>query len=115
MTNEELHDEWGHDPSVQSQRRVFARMETHQKELVERLRLSPLDERLRRIREMARGLFEKAWPVARRKGVIDSEEGMARLYIHCFIRILEWERIQVSEEAYLRDPKLVHFLSENLR
>ena len=115
MKDKELDDEWGHDPSVQSQRRVFARMEAHQKELLERLRLSPLDERLGRIRDLARGHFEKAWPVARRKGVIDKEEGMARLYIHCLIRILEWERIQVPEEAFLRDPKLVRFLNENLR
>jgi hypothetical protein len=115
MKDEKLQDRWDRDPSVQMMRRVFARMENLQAELIERLRLSPVDERLRRIRELARGLFEKAWPVARRRGVVNSEEEVATLYIHCLIKILEWERIEVPGEVFLSDPKLVHFLSENFR
>ncbi|RPJ02254.1 MAG: hypothetical protein EHM36_12720 [Deltaproteobacteria bacterium] len=110
-----IEDEWGHDPTVQKMRRVFARMETLQRDLLDRLKLPPLDERLRRGRELARNLFEKAWPLAQRRGLIEGEEDMAKLYLHCFVRILDWERIPVSGEVFVSDPKLVQFLIEDFR
>jgi hypothetical protein len=115
MKNRVLHDEWGHDPAVQEMCRVFARMESLQRDLLQRLNLSPLDERLRRCRELSRNLFEKAWPLAQRKGLTQSEEDAASLYLHCFVTILNWEKIRVPEDVYSGEKKIVQFMSENFR
>ena len=115
MKNRTIHDEWGHDPAVQEMRRVFAQMERLQWDLLERLNLSPLDERLRRCRELSRNLFEKAWPLAQRKGLTQSEEDAASLYLHCFVTILDWEKIRVPEDVFSRQKKIVQFMSENFR
>jgi hypothetical protein len=108
-------DEWGHDPSVKLMRGTFARMESLQRDLLERLKLSPLDERLRRSRELARNLFEKAWPMAQRKGLTRSEEDAAILYVHCFVRMLNWEKVKVPEDVFSGEKKIAQFLSENFR
>ena len=108
-------DDWGHDPSVQMMRRAFARMEGLQGDLLKRLKLSPLDERLRRIRELARNLFEKAWPMTQRKGLTHSEEDAAILYVHCFVRMLNWEKIKVPDDVFSGEKKITQFLSENFR
>lgn len=108
-------DEWGSDPSVQMMRRIFAHMEKVQEDLIERLKLSPVDERLRRVREFARNLFEQAWPLAQRKGLTQNEEDVASLYLHCFVKMLNWEGIKTPSELFLADQKFVQFLSEKFR
>ena len=115
MSNETIHDEWGQDPAVQGMRRVFARMESLQRDLLERLRLSPLDERLRRCRELSLNRFEKAWPLAQRKGLTRTEEDAAILYLHCFVTMLNWEKIKVPEDVFPRERKITQFMSENFR
>ena len=110
-----FHDEWGRDPSVQMMRRVFAQMEVVQKDLLERLKISPLDERLRRVRELARNLFEQAWPQAQRKGLAQNEEDAANLYLHCFVKMLDWEGIKTPSDLFSGDPKILQFLSEKFR
>ena len=62
--NRPFEDEWGHDPSVQSMRRVFCFMEEAQQQLLRDLNISLFDQRLRRGREHALKLFEQAWPLA---------------------------------------------------
>jgi len=114
MNNDQLKDQWGQDPAVRTMRRVFARMETLQGELLGRLALSPLDERLRRARELARNLFERAWPMAQQKALVEDEEEIAALYLHCFARVLHWERINVPEESFREDKKITRFLSEHV-
>ena len=106
------YDEWGQDPSVQKMRRIFAYMEKYQEDLVERLKLSPLDERLRRVRELTRNLFELAWPLAQRKGVTPNEEDVASLYLHCFVKMLNWEGMEIPSHLCLGDQKIHQFLSE---
>ncbi len=108
-------DEWGHDPAVQGMRRVFSRMESLQRDLLERLNLSPLDERLRRCRELSRNLFEKAWSLAQRKGLTRTEEDAACLYLHCLVTMLNWEKIRVPQDVFSGDEKIVQFMSENFR
>jgi hypothetical protein len=108
-------DEWGHDPSVQRMRRVFSQMEKAQKDLLERLKLSPLDERLRRVRELTLNLFEQAWPQAQRKGLTQTEEEVATLYLHCLVKILNWEGIKTPPELFSGDQKILQFLSERFR
>ncbi len=115
MKNEEYKDEWGHDPSVQTMRRIFARMEEGQKDLFEGLKLSPLDGRLRRLRDSARHLFDRAWPHAQRRGLTRSEEDAATLYVHCLVSVLNQEGIKVPAEAFSGSLNILDFLSEKLR
>ena len=109
-----IQDDWGHDPSVQSMRRIFARMEAAQKELLGRLNISPLDTRLRRWREEAQVLFERTWPLASRKGITGSEDDAASLYLHCLTRVLRLSGVEVPSEALPIDEKILRFLNERL-
>ena len=115
MKNEESQDEWGLDPSVQMMRRIFARMEEFQEDLLESLKLSPLDGRLRRVRESACHLFEQAWPQAEGKGLTQREEGAATLYLHCFVKMLNREGIKVPPESFPCNQRILNFLSEKCR
>ena len=115
MKNEKLQDDWGHDPSVQMMRRVFAGMERAQKELLMGLKLSPLDGRLRRVRESALDLFEQAWPRAQRKGLTQAEEDAVALYLHCLVAMLTRARIEVPPGSFPENQKIVDFLSGNFR
>jgi len=107
-----IQDDWGHAPSVQSMRRVFARMESAQKELLGRLNISPFDPKLRRRREEAWTFFERAWPLAARRGVAVSEEDTASLYVHCLARAFHSDGVEVPSEALPSDERIIKFLSE---
>jgi hypothetical protein len=108
-------DEWGHDPSVQSMRRIFSHMEKAQNELLRHVKISPLDQRLRRGREHARTLFERLWPLATRKGIVASEEDAALLYIHCLANLLSRSGIAVPSDSLPQHEKISKLLKENLR
>jgi len=105
-------DEWGHDPSVQSMRRVFSWMEEAQQELLGHLNISLFDKRLRNVRGQALELFEKAWPRAIRQGIIVNERDAAPFYSHCLARALSSAGIQVPEDLMPRDEKVIRFLQE---
>jgi len=109
-----IQDDWGHDPSIQSMRRIFARMEAAQKELFGRLNISPLDTRLRHWREETQLLFEQTWPLASRKGITQSEDDAAFLYLHCLARILRLGGIEVTNEALPANEKILRFLDGRL-
>ena len=109
-----IQDEWGHDPSVQSMRRVFSYMEKAQQELLGRSNISFFDKRLRSIREKALELFEQVWPLAVRKGMITSEKDAAPFYVHCLARALGSAGVEVPEELLPGDEKMIHFLKETL-
>ena len=115
MKKEEDQDEWGRDPSVQTMRRIFARMERAQDDLLMSLKLSPLDGKLRRVRECARRLFEQAWPQAQRNGLTRKEEDTVTLYLHCFVKILNQEGIRVPPGSFLGDQKILNFLTEKFQ
>jgi hypothetical protein len=104
-------DEWGHDPSVQSMRRVFSSMEEAQWEFLLCLKISVLDRRLRRSREQALELFERTWPKAARRGMM-GEEAAARLYLHCLAQSLRLAGVEVPEELLPRDEKIIHLLKK---
>jgi len=108
-----FHDEWGHDPSVQSLRRVFSFMEEAQRELLRHSNISFFDQRLRHSREQALELFERAWPSGVRKGMM-SEKDAAPLYLHCLARALRSAGVEVSEEWLPRDEKMIRFLQKEL-
>jgi len=107
-------DEWGHDPSVQSMRRVFSLMGDAQQELLRRLNISLFDQRLRRVRRQALELFERAWPLAVRQGMIMSEKDSAPIYIHCLARALSLVGVEVPRELLPSDEKIIRFLQEKL-
>jgi hypothetical protein len=110
-----IQDDWGHDPSVQSMRRIFARMEATQKNLLGCLNISPLDTRLRHWREEAQLLFEQTWPLASRKGITRSEDDAALLYLHCLARILRLGGVEVTNEALPFNEKILGFLNGRLK
>jgi hypothetical protein len=107
-------DEWGHDPSVQSMRRVFSYMEEAQQELLRHLSISLFDTRLRRCREQALELFEKAWPLAVRQGMMINEKETATLYIHCLAQALSLVGFEVPKELLPRNEKIIRFLQKGL-
>mgnify|MGYP006269494295 CR=1 FL=1 len=106
-------DEWGHDPSVQSMRRVFSLMEEAQQELLRRLNISLIDPRLRRSREQALELFERTRSKAIRRGMI-GERDAAPLYLHCLARSLRSAGVEVPEELLPSDERITHFLKREL-
>ena len=108
-----IEDEWGHDPSVQSTRRVFSFMEEAQQELLRRLNISFFDPRLRRSREQALELLERTWSKAGRRGMM-SEKDAAPLYAHCLARTLRLAGVEVPEELLPGDEKIIHFLQKEL-
>ena len=107
-------DEWGHDPSVQSMRRVFSLMGDAQQELLRRLTISLFDQRLRRVRRQALELFERAWPLAVRQGIIANEKDAAPLYIHCLAKALSLVGVEVPNELLPMDDKIIRFLQKEL-
>jgi hypothetical protein len=89
-------------------------METAQQELLEHLNISPFDRRLRHSREQALELFERAWPLALRKGVMMGEKDAAPLYIHCLVRALGSIGVELPKEFSPADEKILRFLQEEL-
>jgi len=102
-------DEWGHDPSVQSMRRVFSAMEKAQQGLLLYLNIPLSDPRLRRSREQALELFERTWSMAGRRGMM-SEKDAAPLYVHCLARTLRLAGVEVPEELLPGNERITHFL-----
>jgi hypothetical protein len=88
-------DEWGKDPSVQIMRKVFKGMEKAQHELLKRLDIIPYDLRIRRWRDQALALFERAWGVADRMGITMDEPTASAVYVHCLAKIMGAERINI--------------------
>jgi hypothetical protein len=109
-----IEDKWGHDPSVQSMRRIFSLMEEGQGELLGRLDISLFDPRLRRSREQALELFERVWPLAVRQGIIAKEKDAAPLYIHCLAKALSLVGVEVPNELLPMDGKIIRFLQKEL-
>ena len=91
-------DEWGKDPSVQIMRKVFKRMEKAQHELLKRLDIMPYDLRIRRWREQALALFEKACGVSNRMGITMDEHTASAVYVHCLAKIMGAERINIPAD-----------------
>jgi hypothetical protein len=104
-------DDWGRDPSVRAMRRLFVRMESGQKELLQRLEISPHDRRLRPCREDARDLFEQV--ISRSGAGRGQDEGdTAALYIHCLIRALKQHGLPFPVEAVREDDPLEGLIEE---
>jgi hypothetical protein len=108
-------DDWGADPQVRYLRRVFSRIEQAQADLLRRVNVSPLDHRLRRVREATLGLFEDAEMRASRSGLVTSDEETATLYLYCLARVLRANRIPVADGELPVHEKIARFVSEVLK
>ena len=88
-------DEWGKDPSVQIMRKVFKGMEKAQHELLKRLDIIPYDLRIRRWRDRALALFEKAWGIANHMDIPLDEHTVSAVYVHCLVKIMGSEGVHI--------------------
>jgi hypothetical protein len=111
---EGMEDTWGFDPQVRYMRRIFSRMESAHKDLLEAAGLSSYDSGVSRFRGMALLLFEKIWPQAVRKGIGHDEEGAASLYAQCLAHVLTTEGITLPSERFATDKAIAAFLNEVL-
>jgi len=108
-------DTWGKDPQVRYMREVFAGIEEAQNELLLKLSIHPLDERLRRFREIALALFEKAWVTAMQRGIAKNGEDAAVIYLFCLARALSMRGIDVSGDMLPKNAAIEKFLKEALK
>lgn len=92
-------DEWGHDPTVQRVRRLFALMESEQDSLLKELELPSSDTRLRHCRETALGMYEKACGHAAAKRLAWDENAYAAIYIGCLLREMEKRGIRIPDRV----------------
>jgi hypothetical protein len=97
-TNDDT-DQWGRDPQVRTMRRIFARIEVLQSALLEKIGISPFDDRLGHWRQAALRAFEQEWAEVAGRGRPLAEEDIARVYVDCLIRILKKGGIGLSDEA----------------
>jgi len=108
-------DDWGSDPSIRDMRRIFSDMELAQKKLIEQLRISYHDIRLREVRENAKNLFEKIWYHADIRDLkLKDDNGAAEIYTHCLAWALKNSGIEVPEECFPNDKRLRSIFREIL-
>ena len=108
-------DTWGADPEVRRMRGIFAEIEKAQGDLLQGLKVSPSDYRLRRVREAALMLFEKAWMRAQQSGVVGNDAEIGILYAYCLARMLEANRIPVAVEFLPRHDAIARFAKEMVK
>ncbi|HOP85453.1 MAG TPA: hypothetical protein PKZ54_03115 [Syntrophorhabdaceae bacterium] len=108
-------DEWGKDPQVRFLRRVFSHMEEAQKGLLDKIGISLFDERLKRIRDGALTIFERAWAMALRKGMNLEEKDLVHLYIFSLAYVLERYKISVPQDILPSDEDIKKIVFEVTR
>jgi hypothetical protein len=98
---------------VRSMRRIFARMETIQKEFWVRLKISPLDIRLKRSREETLTMFERAWALGTKQGIIAAEEDIASLYAHCLAKVISLAGGKALDQLMPCDERIIRLLEKD--
>ena len=99
-------DDFGYDPSVQRMRKIFSSMEKAQWDMLEKLKISTFDDRLRNIRKTALYLFEKSFPIAVSKGMELDEKASAELYAFCLAQSLKPVGIDVADDLLPKNKQL---------
>jgi len=107
-------NDWSSDPSVRAMRRLFARMESGQKELLQRLGISPYDGRLRACREDARELFERMLSGSS-AGRGQNEGDTAAFYVHCLIQVLKQHGLPIPAGVVRENDPLKGVVREALK
>jgi hypothetical protein len=108
-------DQFSHDPQVRFLRHAFAGMEETQDNLLKDMNVSPFDNRLRHMREMALNLFEKVWMVYNRWGASIDEQEMTDIYVCCLAHILDSQRIKVPAELLPANEKIEKLIKEVMK
>jgi hypothetical protein len=93
-------DEWGHDPSIQSARRVFSMMEAAQKKVLGQLDVAEFDNRLRYVREAALAGHGKACNAAAAKRRYLDEGAFSEIYACCFLWALAKQDIYIPDMVW---------------
>ena len=78
-----MNDEWGYDPQIQMMRKVFTAMEEVQAELLRAARVDLHEPRLRRARDLARLVFDRAWATHASGAELSPDRQAAELYREC--------------------------------
>jgi len=107
-------DDFGHDPSVQRMRKVFSSMEKAQWDILEKLKISTFDDRLRNVRKTALNLFGKSFSIAVSKGMNLDEDASAGLYAFCLAQALNLAGILVPDNLLQKNKQLKAVVVEAL-
>ena len=110
-----MSDEWGGDPAVKIMRRVFAAMESAQKEFLSETQISPFEPRLRGWRQGALTLFERSWAVARRRCLDMDEKRAAEIYIACLAHLMASQGVPVERKNLKAEKEVEEVIREVLR
>lgn len=105
-------DAWGRDPQVGYLRRIFNRLESAQNSFLEKLDMTPWDERLPHIREKALLLFESAWAESNPKGISINEDEFAGLYLFCLVHACRSRGMAIPPEILPENKKLENLIKE---
>ncbi|MDF1590921.1 MAG: hypothetical protein P1P89_05340 [Desulfobacterales bacterium] len=105
-------DKWGRDPAVQQMRRIFTGMEQIQKTLLDQVRISPFDGRLRSVRETALNLFDKAVARAAGKGIRLTDTAMKDIFTGCLHQAMRTSGMAISQDLLPDDRNVRELLRE---
>jgi hypothetical protein len=104
-------DEFGNDPAVQRTRKLFSMMEKMDKALLEILKLSPFDERLRVARNMRQNLYAKSFSLAIFKRMNIDEAAALELFSHC--QKIAFKKCGFEYPLqYVENPKIAALIQE---
>jgi len=107
-------DDFGHDPSVQRMRKIFSSMEKIQWDMLEKLKISTFDNRLRNIRKTALDLFGKSFQLAISKGMDLDEDASAGLYALCLVQSLKLTGILIPDNFLPENKQLEAVVMETI-
>lgn len=107
-------DHWDSDPQVQSVRHLFAAIEAGQKDLLEKLGISPYDVRLGPWRQSTLNLFEKVWGLAIRRGASLDERETVLIYKHSLLVILGKDGLSIPEGVFAKNESIPQWIREVL-
>ena len=107
-------DDFGHDPSVQRMRKIFSSMEKVQWDMLEKLKISTFDDRLRNIRKTALDIFGKSFQLAISRGMDLDEDASAGLYAFCLAQSLKPVGIDVTDDLLPNNKQLEAVVMETI-
>ena len=108
-------DVWDRDSSVIKMRNLFSSMEKAQGDLLRKTAVSPLDGRLRPVREKTLDSFEGVWALAVSRAFNLDEREVTSLYVLCLKKELASEGIQVPTNLIAANERIVALFEEAVR
>ena len=105
-------DEWGKDPSVRAQRKIFKEMEKSLDEIMRQLEIAPYDQRIKGWLEKALVKFEMSWGIAEQMGIIMDEKTAPLVYTHCLAKAIASDGIEIPETVLPQEKDTVRLVHE---